>query len=153
MVSSGWTITGLPVLGTVIADDSPAIAGTDVPTPPDPPDFYTAVTGNAFNAEGHFIRLTGGFAQPGNVPLANTDIEGTGNGMLTSNLVGGQHQIVFSMDVDDSEPFPVPGVGTIDLLITGTVVGRTQITAIPEPSGLAALTMLGGYVAVRRRRR
>ncbi len=146
MLSTGWTVTGVPGLGSISATDSNATAGTVINANP-PPDFRT-VTGSTFDATGHFIRLTSGVATPGDVSLADTFIEGSGLGTITSTLNNGQHEIVFSMNVNDTEPFP----GGLNLQITGTVLGRTQITAIPEPSGLAMLLAIGGISLYRRRR-
>ncbi|MCA9136417.1 MAG: PEP-CTERM sorting domain-containing protein, partial [Planctomycetales bacterium] len=140
LVASGWSmnVTGI---GPLNATPSDATADT-IPV-------LSLVSGTSFDATEHRIQLLNGTVNPVGVGLGGTNIEGSGTGSLTSTLNGGQYDIVFSMDVNDTEVFP-PGV---NLTIMGTVVARGSITAIPEPTAAIALCAMVAGLGMRRRRR
>ena len=135
MIGTAWSMTGLAssTASTATADTIPA---------------FSDVTGTSFNAAENRIRLLSGTVSPGAIPLAGTDIEGSGTGMITSTLNGGVFDIFFTMNIDDSETIPPSTLG-----IVGTVVARGTITAVPEPTCAIALTGLIAGVLLRRRRR
>ena len=148
IVTSSW-VMNVPEFGgiNVTATEGTATADTD----PEPPT-QGNVTNGEFAANEHFIRLLSGTVQPGDQTLAGVDIEGTGTGTITSTRVDDEFEIVFSMNVDDSEDFQGP-MGVVPLGIAGTVTARGFVTAIPEPSSAFALVAcLGAFVSCRRKR-
>ena len=145
IIGSPWTIAGVPGLGDIVATATTATADT-IPGAPN----FSVVTNSSFVAAEHLIQLTGGTANSdlGTTNLAPADIPGSGNGSLTSTLNGDQFDIVFSMDIDNVQDFDGQ-----NMAITGTIVARGSVTAIPEPSGTMALATLACTAMVRRRRR
>ena len=145
IIGSPWTIAGVPVVGDIVATQTTATADT-IPGAPT----FSVVTNDSFAANEHLIQLTSGTASSnlGTTNLGNTDIPGSGNGSLTSTRNGSQFDIVFSMDIDSVQDFDGQ-----NLAITGTVVARGSVTAIPEPTSVFALAGIATLAFVRRRQR
>ncbi len=141
MTASAWSMN-VPALGglTVSATQADATADT-IPA-------LSLVTGTTFAGSENQIQLTSGEVIPGPEPLAGVNIIGSGNGSILSMLNGGLHDIEMTLNIDDTQI-----VSGQNLNILGSVVARSSITAIPEPSGILALTGLACGVFVRRRRR
>ncbi|QDT02261.1 hypothetical protein K227x_06340 [Rubripirellula lacrimiformis] len=155
LTTSAWTMN-IPVANMSL--DTSVANGTGGSDTGDPINTFSEVTGSTFDATHHFIHLTSGTvevttvapASTDTLELDNTDIPGIGNGTITSTLNGGVYDIVFSMDIDDMQELS-PGAS---LLISGGLLARGQVTAVPEPTSAVALAgIVGACVLYRRRKR
>ncbi|MDV6030444.1 MAG: PEP-CTERM sorting domain-containing protein [Phycisphaera sp. RhM] len=147
LVGSEWSMAGVPTGNPNDPTETMTLVGAGTTATADTIPASSAVAGGSFAGNEHLIPLTGGTVAPVNVTLAGTDINGGGTGTLTATKNGDQYDLFFSMDIVDSET-----LAGGDLGITGTLVARGAVTAIPEPSGALALMVVVAGVVVRRRR-
>ncbi|QDV43984.1 hypothetical protein Enr13x_38450 [Stieleria neptunia] len=147
MFGSEWSMAGVPTGNPTNPTETMTLVGAGTTATADTIPASSDVDGGNFDGTEHLIPLTGGTVSPVGVTLAGTDINGGGTGTLTATKNGDQYDLFFSMDIVDSETLDAG-----DLDITGTLVARGTVTAIPEPTGAFALMVVVGGVLVRRRR-
>jgi hypothetical protein len=146
LTSSDWSMTTAALAPAVASLDLAATGSVGTGDS----DSSTTVTGTSFDATEHYLLLTGGSVAlnppiAAAVDLLDTEIRGNGNGTLTSTLNGGFYDIVFSMDIDDQHD-----LSGLPLQITGNLVARGQVSAVPEPTSFLALASAAGAFLVRR---
>ncbi|MCS7470919.1 PEP-CTERM sorting domain-containing protein [Stieleria sp. ICT_E10.1] len=148
LIGSEWSMANVPTGNPNDPTETMTLVGAGTTATADTIPASSAVAGGNFNGTEHLIPLTGGTVAPVGVTLAGTDINGSGTGTLTATKNGDQYDLFFSMDIVDSET-----LAGGDLGITGTLVARGTVTAIPEPTAaLALMAAIVVGVVVRRRR-
>ncbi|WP_182870699.1 PEP-CTERM sorting domain-containing protein [Stieleria mannarensis] len=147
LISSDWTMENVPTGNPNDPTETMTLNAVGTTATADTTPASSAVNGGAFSGTEHLILLTGGTVSPVNVTLAGTEISGSGTGTLTATKSGDLYDLFFSMGISDTET-----LAGGDLAITGTMVARGTVTAIPEPTAALALSFAVAGIVLRRRR-